>query len=80
MSDIVVSPILIIVFLLLSANLDGLLKKKAISKDKMNSALSLLNGTLDYSEFRDIDMVIEVIFFVHSTFSCQSTILYFSTC
>ncbi|KMZ63897.1 Peroxisomal fatty acid beta-oxidation multifunctional protein [Zostera marina] len=45
----------------IEANLNGLLKKKAISKEKMNSALSLLKGTLDYSLFRDIDMVIEAV-------------------
>lgn len=46
--------------LLIAANLEGLVKKGSLTKDKMNKALSLLKGALDYSEFKHVDMVIEV--------------------
>lgn len=43
-------------------NLEGLVKRRSISQEKMNQALSLLSGALDYSEFKHLDMVIEVAF------------------
>ena len=48
------------------ANLGGLANRGSLTKDKMSKTLSLLNGVLDYSEFKDVDMVIEVKF---TTFS-----------
>lgn len=45
----------------LTANLEGLVKRGSLTKDKMNKAMSLLKGALDYSDFKDVDMVIEVI-------------------
>ncbi|XP_008775812.2 peroxisomal fatty acid beta-oxidation multifunctional protein-like [Phoenix dactylifera] len=45
----------------ISANLEGLVKKGSLTKDKMNKALSLLKGALDYSEFKHVDMVIEAV-------------------
>ncbi|XP_010915852.1 peroxisomal fatty acid beta-oxidation multifunctional protein [Elaeis guineensis] len=44
-----------------SVNLEGLVKKGSLTKDKMNKALSLLKGVLDYSEFKHVDMVIEAV-------------------
>ena len=32
-----------------------------MTEDKMNKAMSLLKGVLDYSEFKNVDMVIEVV-------------------
>lgn len=32
-----------------------------MTQDEMKKALSLLKGVLDYSEFRNVDMVIEVV-------------------
>lgn len=43
-----------------TANLEGLVKKGSLSQEKMNKALSLVKGALDYSEFKNVDMVIEV--------------------
>jgi 3-hydroxyacyl-CoA dehydrogenase len=43
-----------------TANLQGLVKRGSLTKDKMNKAMSLLKGALDYSDFKDVDMVIEV--------------------
>ncbi|RRT68795.1 hypothetical protein B296_00022530, partial [Ensete ventricosum] len=49
----------IVLSLLTTANLEGLVKKGSLTQDKMNKALSLLKGALDYSEFKHVDMVIE---------------------
>ncbi|MQL81216.1 hypothetical protein Taro_013668 [Colocasia esculenta] len=46
---------------MIAANLEGLVKKGAMTQDKMNKTLSLVKGVLDYSEFRDVDMVIEAV-------------------
>lgn len=46
----------------LSANLDGLVKKGSLTLDKKSKVLSNLKGVLDYSDFKDVDMVIEVEF------------------
>jgi enoyl-CoA hydratase/3-hydroxyacyl-CoA dehydrogenase len=45
----------------LTANLEGLVKRGSLTKDKMNKAMSLLKGALDYSDFKDVDMVIEAV-------------------
>ncbi|CAL9061653.1 unnamed protein product [Musa banksii] len=46
---------------MIRANLEGLVKKGSLTQDKMNKALSLLKGVLDYSEFKHVDMVIEAV-------------------
>ena len=43
-----------------AANVWGLVSRKKLTDDKAQKALSLLKGVLDYSEFKDVDMVIEV--------------------
>ncbi|KAH7682469.1 enoyl-CoA hydratase/3-hydroxyacyl-CoA dehydrogenase protein [Dioscorea alata] len=45
----------------IAGNLEGLVKRRSISQEKMNQALSLLSGALDYSEFKHLDMVIEAV-------------------
>ncbi|KAM0944410.1 putative 3-hydroxyacyl-CoA dehydrogenase, Isomerase, Enoyl-CoA hydratase [Dioscorea sansibarensis] len=45
----------------IAGNLEGLVKRRSISQEKMNQALSLLHGALDYSEFKHVDMVIEAV-------------------
>lgn len=46
--------------LIVTANLQNLVKKGSLTIEKMNKALPLLTGVLDYSEFKNVDMVIEV--------------------
>ncbi|XP_022679442.1 peroxisomal fatty acid beta-oxidation multifunctional protein isoform X2 [Setaria italica] len=46
---------------MIAANLEGLVKRGSLTKDKINKAMSLLKGALDYSEFKDVDMVIEAV-------------------
>ncbi|RVW96339.1 Peroxisomal fatty acid beta-oxidation multifunctional protein AIM1 [Vitis vinifera] len=43
-----------------TANVRGLVTKGKLTQDKARKALSMLKGVLDYSEFKDIDMVIEI--------------------
>ncbi|MFQ6658063.1 hypothetical protein Gotur_027490, partial [Gossypium turneri] len=43
------------------ANVRGLANRGKITKDKAEKALSMLKGVLDYSEFKDVDMVIEAV-------------------
>ncbi|KAJ6797149.1 peroxisomal fatty acid beta-oxidation multifunctional protein [Iris pallida] len=43
------------------ANIEGLVKKGSLSQDKMKKTLSLLTGVLDYSELKNVDMVIEAV-------------------
>nr|QTI57558.1 cinnamoyl-CoA hydratase-dehydrogenase [Hedychium coronarium] len=45
----------------IQTNLEGLVKKGSLSQEKMNKALSLVKGALDYSEFKNVDMVIEAV-------------------
>uniref|UniRef100_R7WBL9 Peroxisomal fatty acid beta-oxidation multifunctional protein n=1 Tax=Aegilops tauschii TaxID=37682 RepID=R7WBL9_AEGTA len=45
----------------IAGNLEGLVKRGSLTKDKMSKAISLLKGALDYSDFKDVDMVIEVV-------------------
>lgn len=44
----------------LTANVQGLVSRKKLTQDKAEKAVSLLKGVLDYSEFKDVDLVIEV--------------------
>lgn len=41
-------------------NVRSLVTKGKLTQDKAHKALTMLQGVLDYSEFRDVDMVIEV--------------------
>ncbi|CAG7886818.1 unnamed protein product [Brassica rapa] len=43
------------------ANLKSLVSRGKLTQDKAGKALSLLKGVLDYSEFKDVDMVIEAV-------------------
>ncbi|PKA63465.1 Peroxisomal fatty acid beta-oxidation multifunctional protein [Apostasia shenzhenica] len=45
----------------IEANLKGLVKRGPLTHEKMSRALSLLKGVLDYSDFKDVDMVIEAV-------------------
>jgi len=56
---------------LITGNLEGLVKKGVIPKEKMSNALKLVKGTMDYSEFSDVDMVIEVIHQFQSIHTCS---------
>lgn len=55
-----------------SANLQGLVTRRKMTRDKMEKALSILKGALDYSEFKHVDMVIEVglLLFIHDPSPC----------
>lgn len=44
----------------MTANVKGLVTKGKLTRDKADKALSLIKGSLDYSDFKDVDMVIEV--------------------
>lgn len=44
----------------MAGNIRGLVTRGKLVKDKAEKALALLKGGLDYSEFKDVDMVIEV--------------------
>lgn len=46
---------------MVEANVRGLVTRKKLVLDEANKALSMLKGALDYSEFRDVDMVIEAV-------------------
>ncbi|CAL9156615.1 peroxisomal fatty acid beta-oxidation multifunctional protein isoform X1 [Musa acuminata AAA Group] len=46
---------------MIEANLQSLVKKGSFTIEKMNKALPLLTGVLDYSEFKNVDMVIEAV-------------------
>ncbi|KAK4601928.1 hypothetical protein RGQ29_011148 [Quercus rubra] len=43
------------------ANVRGLVTKGKLTQDKVQKTLSMLKGVLDYSEFKDVDMVIEAV-------------------
>ncbi|KAL2929183.1 Peroxisomal fatty acid beta-oxidation multifunctional protein AIM1 [Bienertia sinuspersici] len=45
----------------IEGNIRGLVTRGKLVKDKGEKALSLLKGVLDYSEFKDADMVIEAV-------------------
>ncbi|GFS41029.1 enoyl-CoA hydratase/isomerase family [Actinidia rufa] len=46
---------------LIEENVLGLVARRKLAKDKADKALSMLKGVLDYSEFKDVDMVIEAV-------------------
>ncbi|XVF34858.1 hypothetical protein REPUB_Repub18cG0094700 [Reevesia pubescens] len=46
---------------MVEANVQGLVTRGKLTKDKAEKALSMLKGVLDYSEFKDVDMVIEAV-------------------
>lgn len=41
-------------------NVRSLVSRGKLTQDKANKALTMLKGVLDYSEFKDVDAVIEV--------------------
>ena len=43
-----------------TGNVRGLVARKKLAQDKADKALTMLKGVLDYTEFKDVDMVIEV--------------------
>jgi hypothetical protein len=51
------------------ANVRGLVTRKKLTQQKAEGALSLLKGVLDYTEFKDVDMVIEVGFMTSFLFN-----------
>lgn len=46
---------------MIEANIGGLVTRRKLTQDKANKAISLVKGVLDYSEFKDVDMVIEAV-------------------
>ena len=44
----------------MTANVRDLVKKGKLTQDKAEKTLSMLKGVLDYSDFKEVDMVIEV--------------------
>lgn len=49
-----------VLYFCFAANVQGLVSKGKLTADKAEKALSMLKGVLDYSDFKDVDMVIEV--------------------
>ncbi|KAJ9551295.1 hypothetical protein OSB04_015340 [Centaurea solstitialis] len=45
---------------MIEANVRGLVARKKLAQSRADKALSMIKGVLDYSEFKDVDMVIEV--------------------
>ena len=45
----------------IEANVRGLAARKKLTQQKAERALSLLKGVLDYTEFKDVDLVIEAV-------------------
>lgn len=43
-----------------AASLQDLVRRKRLTNDEVAKALSKFKGVVDYSEFKDVDMVIEV--------------------
>ncbi|KAA8534958.1 hypothetical protein F0562_029961 [Nyssa sinensis] len=46
---------------MIEENVRGLVARKKLAQDKADKSLSMLKGVLDYSEFRDVDLVIEAV-------------------
>ncbi|XP_022157550.1 peroxisomal fatty acid beta-oxidation multifunctional protein AIM1 [Momordica charantia] len=46
---------------MIEGNIRGLVAKGKLSQDKADKALLILKGALDYSDFKDVDMVIEAV-------------------
>lgn len=44
----------------MTGNVRGLVSRGKLAQDKANKALTMLKGVVDYSEFKDVDMVVEV--------------------
>ncbi|CAA0830388.1 Peroxisomal fatty acid beta-oxidation multifunctional protein AIM1 [Striga hermonthica] len=42
-------------------NIQNLVSRKKLARDKAEKALSILKGVMDYSDFKDVDMVIEAV-------------------
>ncbi|KAE8688051.1 hypothetical protein F3Y22_tig00111002pilonHSYRG00006 [Hibiscus syriacus] len=45
----------------IEANVRGLATRGKLAKDRVEKALSMIKGVLDYAEFEDVDMVIEAV-------------------
>ncbi|XP_041998095.1 peroxisomal fatty acid beta-oxidation multifunctional protein AIM1-like isoform X2 [Salvia splendens] len=45
----------------IEGNVRGLVSRKKLAKDKAEKALLMVKGTLDYTDFKDVDMVIEAV-------------------
>ncbi|KAM1061808.1 hypothetical protein FF1_026224 [Malus domestica] len=45
----------------IEGNVKGLVTRRGLTQDKAQKALALLKGSLDYSDFKDVDMVIEAV-------------------
>nr|XP_043627838.1 peroxisomal fatty acid beta-oxidation multifunctional protein AIM1-like [Erigeron canadensis] len=45
----------------IEANVRGLVARKKLAESSADKALSMIKGVLDYSEFKDVDMVIEAV-------------------
>ncbi|BAU02874.1 hypothetical protein LR48_Vigan10g013800 [Vigna angularis] len=45
----------------IEGNVNGLVRRGKLTKQKADAALSLLQGVLDYTEFKDVDLVIEAV-------------------
>ncbi|XP_020216339.1 peroxisomal fatty acid beta-oxidation multifunctional protein AIM1 [Cajanus cajan] len=45
----------------IETNVSGLVRRGKLTKQKADAALSLLKGVLDYTEFKDVDLVIEAV-------------------
>ncbi|KAL2500859.1 Peroxisomal fatty acid beta-oxidation multifunctional protein AIM1 [Forsythia ovata] len=45
----------------IEVNIRGLVSRKRLTQDNAEKALSMLKGVLDYSEFKDVDLVIEAV-------------------
>ncbi|CAM8996748.1 unnamed protein product [Rhodiola kirilowii] len=46
---------------MIEANVKSLVTRKKLTQDKASKALELLKGVVDYTEFKDVDMVIEAV-------------------
>lgn len=60
---------------LFPANLQSRVNKGKMTQEKFERTISLLKGVLDYEQFKDVDMVIEVsadLIFVIKLFKCSS--------
>ncbi|RDX74994.1 Peroxisomal fatty acid beta-oxidation multifunctional protein AIM1 [Mucuna pruriens] len=45
----------------IEGNVNGLVRRGKLTKQKADATLSLLKGVLDYTEFKDVDLVIEAV-------------------
>ncbi|KDP33693.1 hypothetical protein JCGZ_07264 [Jatropha curcas] len=46
---------------IIEANIQNLVTRRMLARDKADKALSMLKGVLDYSDLKDVDMVIEAV-------------------